>query len=124
MVTLIVSLPLCLNHLGAERFGMMETVISLIMIMSFADLGLGFGLQNRLAELEKSEDKTELKKAISSTFWILIGFTSFLSLIFFIAYPNIAWDHIFNVKSELAISEAGPTVIVFFFVLSFRFHFL
>jgi len=37
--------------LNAERFGVMMTIVSLVASLGFADLGLGFGLQNRWAEL-------------------------------------------------------------------------
>lgn len=114
MLVLIATLPLCLNYLGAERFGMMETIIALIMIMSFADFGLGFGLQNRMAQLMASENALEIKRAISSVFYVLLAVVVVFVLIFTIVYPYIPWHRVFNVSSEIAKAEAAPAVLIFF----------
>lgn len=115
MLVSIISLPLTINYLGSERFGMMETIIALIMMLSFADLGLGFGLQNRIAELENNQDEKKLHRAISSVFYVLVFFAMILAVFFYLLFHMVAWDKLFNVKSELAISEA-PVAVLFFFV--------
>jgi O-antigen/teichoic acid export membrane protein len=117
-VTVIVgfiSLPLTLNYLGEERYGMMATIVSFLALMSFADFGLGYGLQNRIPEFEKNE--TKLKEAISSTFFFLLMASVVLAAIFFLVYPYVSWHKIFNVKSDLAIQEASESVLALFLCL-------
>lgn len=114
MLVSIVSLPLTINYLGSERFGMMETMVSLIAIMNFADLGLGFGLQNRVAELAHSDEKNSLHKAISSVFTALLLTSSILTILFIYFYSKISWSSIFNIKSEIALTEVNPSVFIFF----------
>src|SRR5512133_170880 len=46
LVTLLVSVPLTLTYLGAERYGMWMTISSLVAVLNFADLGMGNGLMN------------------------------------------------------------------------------
>lgn len=107
-----ISLPLTLNYLGKERYGMMMTIVSIFAIMRFGDLGLGYGLQNRLVEFSK--EKGLLQKAISSTFFFLIIVAIGLCAVFVLIYPIIPWHKIFNVKSALATNEAGLSAAVFF----------
>ena len=95
---------------------MMETIIALIMMLSFADLGLGFGLQNRIAELENDKDEKKLHKAISSVFFILVGVSLCLSVVFLSVYNIVSWDKLFNVKSNLAKAEASQSILFFFIV--------
>jgi O-antigen/teichoic acid export membrane protein len=114
-VTIIVgfiSLPLTLNYLGEERYGMMATIVSFLALMSFADFGLGYGLQNRIPELEKDEDR--LHSAISSTFFFLAGVAFLLILFFTAVYSKIEWYKIFNVDSNLARLEAADSIYVLF----------
>src|SRR5690349_17928309 len=50
MLTMLVSIPLTLNYLGVERYGLWIVISSLITILGFADLGLGNGLLNAIAD--------------------------------------------------------------------------
>jgi O-antigen/teichoic acid export membrane protein len=55
-ICMLVQVPLALHYLGAEAFGFWMTITGIMMFMAFADLGLGNGLQNRVAELYESGD--------------------------------------------------------------------
>ena len=51
-ITLFVTLatiPIALNYLGTERFGVWATLAAIISLLAFADLGIGNGLVNLLA---------------------------------------------------------------------------
>ncbi len=110
----IVSLPLTLNYLGKERFGLMEIVVTLVSLLSFSDLGLGFGLQNRLPDLDKDKNSNLLNQALSTVFFTLVLISLLFATIFSIVYTHTDWDKLFGLKSSLAQSEAGLTVFVFF----------
>ena len=113
MLVSIISLPLTINYLGTERFGMMETMVSLITIMNFADLGLGFGLQNRVAELNNSNEKS-LHNAVSSVFSVLIITSIIITTLFIFFYSRVSWEKVFNVNSILAKNEVNNSVLIFF----------
>ena len=49
-LTMLVSVPLTVGYLGAERYGMWMTISSLITFFSFVDLGIGNGLVNSIAD--------------------------------------------------------------------------
>ena len=116
IATSLISIPLTVNYLGVERFGLWMTITSILALMVFADFGLGNGLVNAIAKSEGTDDKKCLNKSISSAFFILLGLSILIGLIFFIVYPLIRWESIFNVKSQIAIDESGPAFAVLMIV--------
>ena len=43
ILTTLVTVPLTLHYLGAERYGMWMTISSIVAMMGLADLGMGLG---------------------------------------------------------------------------------
>jgi O-antigen/teichoic acid export membrane protein len=107
----LITVPLTLSFLGAERYGLWMAISSIMALMAFADLGLGNGLLNVVSKAKGDKNNEEAKIAVSSTFFILLCISLLLLTLFFIAYPYINWVKVFNVKTEIAKIEAGPTVI-------------
>lgn len=116
LINLIV-VPLTVKYLGAERYGLWMAISSILALMSFADLGLGNGLVNAISKANGRKSIDDAKTAVSSTFFILLGISLLLFLIFTCVFPFISWKNVFNVKSSLAIKESGPTMMVLVFML-------
>jgi O-antigen/teichoic acid export membrane protein len=107
-----IIIPLTVNFLGQERYGLWMAITSVLALMSFSDLGLGNGLLNAISNANARKNIDDARIAVSSTFFLLL-LISFIILIFFIlVYSFIPWYKIFNVKSQIAIIESGPTFIV------------
>jgi O-antigen/teichoic acid export membrane protein len=113
ILTSLVTVPLTLNYLGLERYGMWMTISSTIAMFSFADLGIGNGLLNAMAEAHGRDDRELAAKYVSSAFFALVGIAIAVGLAFAMAYPLVPWARIFNVRSALGAAEAGPAVAVF-----------
>ncbi|MCF6177767.1 MAG: oligosaccharide flippase family protein [Geopsychrobacter sp.] len=113
LFTLFISVPLTLNYLGVERFGLWMVISSTITMLSVADLGIGNGLMNAIAEAHGKNDVKSMQQYFSSAVVILSIISVAILVVFFFIYPHISWGKLFNVKSILAIKEAGPTVAVF-----------
>jgi O-antigen/teichoic acid export membrane protein len=113
-LTLLVTVPLTLSYLGAERYGLWMTIASVVTVLNFADFGIGNGLINAVSEANGKEDQDLARHYVSSAFFMLCGIAIFLSLVFAISYPHIPWQRLFNVHSGLAAVESGPAVAVFF----------
>lgn len=107
IITSLVSIPLTVDYLGVERFGLWMIITSIMALIVFADLGLGNGLVNAVAKSEGEDDVNSVQTAVSSTFFMLLIVSIVLAVIFFSVYPFIQWENIFNVKSEIAIKESG-----------------
>ena len=112
ILTGLISVPLTVDYLGVERFGLWMIITSILALIAFADLGLGNGLVNAIAKSEGENNHHDSQEAISSTFFILLIMSIIMSSMFFIVYPYINWADIFNVKSQLAIEESAPTLAI------------
>ena len=101
------------RYLGAERFGMWMVISSVVMMLGFADLGMGSGIINPVAEAIAHEDNSKAREAISSAFWTLFAVASGLILICLVIYPFADFARFFNVHSPVAVREAGPALLTF-----------
>ena len=114
--------PLILNYLDAERYGIWLTLSSIIAWFSFFDIGLGNGLRNRFTEAMANNDH-ELARTFVSTTYAILGVIFILVIILFsFINPFLNWQKILNTTivdtSELSV----VTQIVFvFFILRFFF---
>ena len=99
LLGIVVSVPAALGYLGAERFGMWTTFSSAIALVGFADLGIGNGLLNAVAEAKGRGDVKRLRQDM-------------LACIFLAVHPFIPWVKLANIQSEQAAREAGPTMLV------------
>jgi len=113
VLTTFVSVPLAIGYLGAERYGLWLTIGSVAAFLTFADLGLGNGLLNAVADAEGRDDHEASARAVSSAFFMLLGVAVLFALVGMVAYPLVDWDRVFNVSSPVAVAEAGPAVAVF-----------
>jgi O-antigen/teichoic acid export membrane protein len=113
ILTMLISVPLTLRYLGAERYGMWMTISSVVLMMGFADLGMGLGLMNSVSEAHGRDDRQAAVSYVSSGFVMLSAVALLILTVFALAYPFIPWARIFNVQSQLAMQEAGPAMAVF-----------
>ena len=95
VVSIILSLlvvPLTIDFISAEQYGIWLTVSSIVAWISYFDLGLGHGLRNRYAEC-KAQGNTQLAKHYVSTSYAVFSviFIS-LFLIFFIVNSFLDWQ--------------------------------
>lgn len=113
VLTALISVPLTLHYLGAERYGMWLTMSSLVAMLAFADLGVGNGLLNAVAQASGKDDRGGIKAYVSSGFLTLSGVAIVILLVFAAIYKVVEWPKVFNVKSVEAGAEAGPALAVF-----------
>jgi O-antigen/teichoic acid export membrane protein len=111
--TSLVTIPLTLNYLGTERFGLWMTISSIVAMLAFADLGIGNGLLNAIAAANGRDDSAAIAGHIASAAIILSSIAVVLLGAFCVAYSFIPWPRWFNVHGTLAVAEAGPAVFVF-----------
>jgi O-antigen/teichoic acid export membrane protein len=114
----LVSVPLTLGYLGAERFGMWMVLSSFTLLMSFLDLGVGNSTINALASSSGTNVGHELRVKISSAYAVTWIMAAMLLLLLLPLSGLIPWAKLFNVTSPLATSEAGPAATTFFIVLA------
>ena len=112
--------PLTINYLNIEQYGIWMTLLSIMSWVAFFDIGLGNGLRNKLAEA-LAVNNVKLAKTYVSTAYVAISFIAlvfFAILLFILPFTN--WTKIFNTTS-VTNSELLRVVfaIGFFFLLNF-----
>lgn len=114
----LVLVPIVLNYLDAERYGIWLTLSSIIAWFSFFDVGLGNGLRNKLSEAFADGDLLRARMYVSTTYFILTLLVVVVLALFFIINPFLDWQVILNTTTvetkELALIAA--VVFVFFMV--------
>ena len=113
LATVVVSVPLTLGHLGAERYGAVVTITALTGMLIFADFGLGNGLMNLVASASGRNSPELAKRSISSAFFVLCGIAAILAVPFSILYLVIPWASFLNVSSRVSAQEIAAAVGVF-----------
>ena len=107
-----VSVPLTLRYLGAERYGVWMTITSTVVLMSFADLGLGGGVVNAVARASASGDRERAREVVSSVFFLLAGVGAVIAGAFMALAHVVPWHRIFNVTSPAARLELIPSMAI------------
>jgi len=111
-VGLLVAVPLVSNHLGAEQLGLWVLLVSAVALLGFADLGIGNGLLNILADAHGRDDSDTAVDSVSSAFIALLALAGGLGLAFALLYPHVPWATLLNATGSAA-TVSGPAVAVF-----------
>lgn len=108
--------PLTINYLDTENYGIWLTLSSFIGWFSFFDIGLGNGLRNKFAEAKAKGDIHLAKAYVSSAYFTIGAVCLVLMLVFFGLNFFIDWTKVFNTNAALQkdLSILMPIVFSFF----------
>jgi O-antigen/teichoic acid export membrane protein len=117
----LVSIPLTVSYLGAERYGVWVTISTFLAWLNIADLGLGNGLTNSLSECYGHDRPDLAQRYVATAFWMLVGVAAALGAMFGLAWSWIDWSALFNVQSIEARAEvaAAMALAIAIFLLNF-----
>ena len=124
-ISILISLmivPVTLNYLKAEEYGIWLTLSSLLGWIAFFDIGLGNGLRNKLTETIAARDFDKGRIYVSTTFALLIIITITIFIVFNIFFPFINWTKIFNTNT-IQNSALGKIVFITFAFICLQFIF-
>jgi O-antigen/teichoic acid export membrane protein len=107
-----VSVPLLLNYLGTERYGLWLTISSLLDMLVFADLGMGNGLLTALAKAQGQGDRLTAARYVASGFFMLTAVATLFFGVFLALRPFVPWTKVFNAEISLVNFEVVPTLFV------------
>ena len=107
--------PITINYLDTENYGVWLTISSFIGWFSLFDIGLGNGLRNKFAEA-KTRGNYQDAQAFVSTAYFSISCISLALLLVFSAFNFfIDWGSVFNASQEVAQNLPILMVVVFGF---------
>src|SRR5450432_3248743 len=94
-----IYVPLLLNYLTQEKYGIWLTLTSILGWFGFFDIGLGNGLRNKLTESFALGNMDLGKKYVSTTYALLICIFSGVLVIFHVANVFVDWQKVLNSKT-------------------------
>ena len=114
----LLFVPITLNYINQERYGIWLTLSSVVMWFNFFDLGLGNGLRNKLAEAAALDDIDTQKKIISTTYASMVFISLSIATIYCIIKPFIQWDSILgvNIKYKIELNQLAFALVLMFCV--------
>ena len=118
----LIYVPLLLNTLNTENYGIWLTLTSIVSWIAMLDIGLGNGLRNKLAASLANGDIVLARKYVSSAYIILSLYISLLVVVFLV-FSSIffSWNDILNAPN-IPSTELNSLVIIVF--ISFGAHFI
>ena len=96
LICTVAIAPITFRYLGAERFGLWMTITSLLLFVTFTDLGLGSGLTTSISEALGKQDSAEIQKTVSCAFWMLTGLACLLTSVYFLIFSHIPWAALYG----------------------------
>jgi len=121
IIVSLVSIPLTVGYLGAERYGMWMTISTLLAWLSLADLGLGNSLTNAVSEAYANDRRDQAQIHIASVFWMLCLVAAGFAGLCAVLWRWIDWSSLLNIKSAVARGEIGPAIAVALAIFLFNF---
>lgn len=120
-ISIVISLalvPMTLGYVSSELYGIWLTLSSIMIWLSFFDIGFSLGLKNRLAEAIALKDWDKGRSLVSTTYFILLLIFTPICLILEICIPFVNWSRFLNV-GEIYNAEITQTlhVLVGFFCI-------
>ena len=113
VLSTLLSIPLALNYLGTERFGIWSTLSALVITLQFADFGIGNGVINTVSAAYGAGQRDAIRRLVSSAAFTL-GVIAVIILSFLpIVLPLVPWEGVFGIKGEMARQEVGSAVAAF-----------
>lgn len=101
-ISIIVSLmlvPMTLGYVSNELYGIWLTLSSIMVWLSFFDIGFTLGLKNKLAEAIALEDWKKGKSLVSTTYAMMVLIFIPICLLLEFLIPFVNWAGFLNVSS-------------------------
>lgn len=101
----LIVVPVFLRYLGKQRYGLYEAISSLAVWVSLSNMGLGFGLLNRLTDCYVTGDRVLARRYVSSLFFASVGITVLGSVLVTAVVLSVDWRALLNVEAGVANAE-------------------
>lgn len=107
------TLPLLINYLSAEKYGIWVTLISILSWTSLFDIGIGNGLRNKLAICLAKQEIIKAREYITTAYVSLSIIIIVIIIIGVAIIPFINWNKIFNTNLLTQSQFISLNIIVF-----------
>lgn len=112
-----VVVPLSLNILGSENYGVWLTISTFFTWFVLFDVGLGNGLRNKIAENKDSSKSSIIQGYVSTAYISLALLCAGIYIIFLFFNKYIKWREVFNIGSTVSFDVNTVIPVLFGFFL-------
>lgn len=116
----LLYVPLLINFLDSERYGIWIAITSFLTWFQFFDIGIGNGMRNKLAQALVDKDYTIAKKLVSTSYALIAIIFCGVALIFWLIASYINWTHFLHV-TLIGNQELQVLTLIIFTGLCLRF---
>jgi O-antigen/teichoic acid export membrane protein len=106
----LVSLPLVVRYLGAERYGVWATITSMVVWINLLDLGIANTLTNHISRAFALEDRAYAARYFTNALALTAAVSAVAGAAFALVFSRINWISLFNVSANVRASEVRSTV--------------
>src|SRR5581483_5708032 len=106
----LVSLPLAVRYLGAERYGVWATVATTAAWINLLDLGIANTLTNHISRAYALGDRQMAARFFTNALMLTAGLAALAGLSCAALLPHINWVRLLNVSAPASAAEVTHTV--------------
>jgi O-antigen/teichoic acid export membrane protein len=108
----LVSLPLAVRYLGAERYGVWATITTTVVWINLLDLGIANTLTNSISRAYALDDKASAARYFTNALLVTGTIGAFVGGAFAAVCSRVNWMRLFNVSANVPAAEVRGTVLV------------
>ena len=106
----LLSLPLAVRYLGAERYGVWATVTTTAVWINLLDLGVANTLTNEISRAYALNDREHAARSFTNALLLTSGMASMAAIAAVCVFPHINWVRLLNVSATVRAAEVKRTV--------------
>ncbi len=122
MASIVLSflyVPISRAYLGDLRYGVWATISSLVSWITLSDIGIGYGLRNRLTEALVKDNKEEAQRLISTAYRIMFWICALIFSLYFIISRVLDLGLVLNISIEGEDTNLAITITMAFMCVNF-----
>lgn len=96
MLISLLLVPLMIDYLDKDTYGVWLTISSMITMLTFLDIGVGNGLRNKFSEAVANNDTKLAQTYVSTSYVSFSAIQLLLIILFLISFKYIPWNVLFN----------------------------
>jgi len=113
----LISLPLAVRYLGAERYGVWATVTTTAVWINLLDLGIANTLTNQISRAYALGDQEDAARYLTNALALSSGMAALGGSAAAWLIPRIDWARLLNVSAKVSAAEVTNTVAVAVFLM-------
>jgi O-antigen/teichoic acid export membrane protein len=112
----VLIVPLTVPYLGAERYGIWMTLLSLVALLGITNLGMGNALITLIARTDAVADEEEAGRYVSTAVVLFGAIAISLGLVGAVVLPFVPWGNLLNVPAGALADEGGRAAVALLIV--------